>query len=732
SRRPTRVINAPAKKLGDGAGPGLSLGVLAGLPASELPGEVELFDALPVAAAACDLAGRLLRVNPAFAQLFGSPAQAAGGHLRELVDDRTRRELPALAAAALTAATLGRGEPVELAGLGVRADRTPFGVVLSARAVLIERPGVDLDSGGPAGPAGLLLVVARPQLEELRNAERLRRSEGRFAALADGAPVGVLGSESGMRADFANRCAAELYGVAGEELLGFGWLDRLEPGDADHAAASVEAALAGGAPAPATLRVVRPDGSRRWVRAQIAPGGNGRGEVGFVASLQDMTENRQLNHQLDHRARHDALTGLLNRDMIAERLASHLGRARSGVSRPAVLLLDLDNFKDVNECLGHRAGDRLLCTVATRLRECCRPSDVIGRFGGDEFVVVVPDSPSEAAACAQARRVADALAEPVELDGRRTVVTASVGVVWVDAGRAAEATPEDVLADADVAMYQAKQAGKNRPAAFDEEARAAVQRRMRVSAALRQAVEQGELDIHYQPISDLADGALVGFEALVRWNDPELGVVSPDQFIPAAEDHGLIAALGHTMLVRALADLAVWRRLPGRSGLYMNVNMSLRELDDQSVAYEIATALGQADLPASALCIELTESAVMRRPGVALARLDALKRLGVRLAIDDFGTGYSSLAHLKRLPVDVLKIDKAFVGGLGVDQESAPIIEAIVALAKALRLKTAVEGVETAEQLAELRRLGADYGQGYFIGRPLAAEHVAELLASRT
>jgi diguanylate cyclase (GGDEF)-like protein len=413
-----------------------------------------------------------------------------------------------------------------------------------------------------------------------------------------------------------------------------------------------------------------------------------------------------------HQATHDPLTGLPNRSLVLDRLDQALFRAGRTGARVTVLFADLDRFKVVNDSFGHSTGDGVLLTVADRLLAAVRPHDTVGRLAGDEFVVVCEDLTDNEAALV-AERVAAAVAEPIVLDGRETVITASIGIAHAEPGTRAE----DILRDSDVAMYRAKERGRARIELFDAELRRRMLARLEMERSLRSAIADGELRLAYQPIVCFDDWRVVAAEALVRWQHPERGVVQPAEFIPLAEDSGLILPLGRWVLDEACRQLAAWRAA-GRPALRVTVNLSARQFADPDLITVVGDALSRAGLPADALWLEITESVLMEEVDDSAETLRALKRLGVHLSVDDFGTGYSSLSYLKRFPVDLLKIDRSFVDGLGTDPDDGAIVLAIVSLAKALRLGVVAEGVEHPWQLEALQGLGCNAVQGYLLGRP--------------
>jgi diguanylate cyclase (GGDEF)-like protein len=437
-------------------------------------------------------------------------------------------------------------------------------------------------------------------------------------------------------------------------------------------------------------------------------------------------ERKRSEGQLAHQALHDPLTGLPNRALFLDRLSVALDRSRRTGAAVAVLFLDVDKFKQVNDSLGHGAGDRLLIGIANRLRAMLRPMDTVARFGGDEFTLLFEDLSSEREVVLIAERISHAAAMPIKLDDREASVTASIGIAMV---ADPSIPPETVIREADAAMYRAKELGRSRYELFDEASRQRASERLELETALQHAVERSELRVHYQPKVALNDESdVVGFEALVRWEHPERGLISPGEFIPLAEETGLVLAIGEYVLAEALRQVGRWRI--AKPDITISVNLSFRQLEDAGLVSMLSTALEKSRTDPKALCLEVTESAVNRNPDVAERMLRALKAAGVTLAIDDFGTGYSSLASLKELPLDTLKLHESFVDGLGSDPEERPIVGAVVDLAHALGLSVVAEGVETDTQLAQLRELGCDGAQGFLFGRPLPEQEAEALLVS--
>jgi diguanylate cyclase (GGDEF)-like protein len=435
-----------------------------------------------------------------------------------------------------------------------------------------------------------------------------------------------------------------------------------------------------------------------------------------------------------------------------EQIGQALSRARRRPGSVAVLFIDLDRFKVVNDSLGHAAGDDLLVEVARRLERVMRSADTVARLGGDEFVVLAEDVASVDEALTLARRLREAIAAPISIGtGPRIVVTASVGIALsapaadADAGdgndadtdgaaSAVAATPSSLLWDADVAMYRAKDSGRDRVQLFEDGLRAGSLGRFRSEAMLRHALDHDGLRLHYQPLVDLTTGALAGAEALVRLEHPERGLILPAEFIPVAEETGLVVPLGAWVVGEATAQAGAWQALqpPDAPPMVVSINLSGRQLATPGFAVEVGAAIARSGADASHLCFEVTEHTLLDASGVTVATLEGLKDLGVRLAIDDFGTGHSSLTWLRRLPADFLKVDRTFVAGLGTDRGDTAIVRAVLDLGHAMGLTTVAEGVETPDQLAVLRDLGCDWAQGFYLARPGPPETVTRLLKDAT
>jgi diguanylate cyclase (GGDEF)-like protein/PAS domain S-box-containing protein len=439
-------------------------------------------------------------------------------------------------------------------------------------------------------------------------------------------------------------------------------------------------------------------------------------------------ELRRSQEQLKIQAFSDALTGLPNRPLFMDRLAHALTLSRRRSGGVAVLFLDLDGFKLVNDSMGHAAGDELLIAIAERLSQSQRPEDTVSRFGGDEFAVLLENVASSAEALDVAGKIIAEMRRPFRMRRREIVITSSIGIAF-NGDSTGRARAEDLLREADIALYQAKAGGKARAVVFDPTMSAQAVERLDLETSLRRAVDRGELIVYYQPIVELATGAIVGAEALVRWQHPLRGLLEPDSFIPLAEETGLILPAGSWVLDQACAQARAWQTQSGGDlPIRMSVNLSARQFEQADLVEQVTAALRRSGLPPECLELEITETTVIQNAEGTIAMIQALKDLGVRLAIDDFGTGYSSLSYLRRLSVDTLKVDRSFMVGLRRDHSTAAIIQAIISMAHALKIDVTAEGIETEDQLELVRHLGCDYGQGYHLARPMPGQELAQLM----
>ena len=529
----------------------------------------------------------------------------------------------------------------------------------------------------------------------------------------------------------ANPAMSDLVGLSRRKLVGTSLLDHLP--DGENARRCLGLIRDQGYVRDFPLEVRRADGRLTPVLFNAAAYRSASGEnEGFLASARDVTERLALEERLEHQALHDPLTGLPNRTLFLDRLGHALERSERSGRRSAVLFLDLDNFKYVNDSLGHDAGDELLVEVGRRLPRSLRAGDTAARLGGDEFVVLLEEIEDEAEARAVALRVSEGLDAPLLIAGQEVFVTASLGLA-VAGARGDE--PEDLLRSADLAMYAAKHGGKNRHVIFDPSMTEAAQARLGIESDLRRAATDPgkEFFLLYQPTIS-ASGGVSGFEALLRWRHPERRTVYPGDFLTVAEETGTIVPIGRWVLTEACRQAVEWQKHRSPEGaahsLTMSVNLSARQFASPDLVGDVRRALDETGLSPSALLLEITESAVIEDAEEAASTLGALKTLGVHLALDDFGTGYSSLSYLERFPVDVLKIDRSFVAKIGRDAGGTALLSAVVGLAQVLGLQVVAEGVETAEQRDLLQGVGCDLLQGYYFSKPLPQEEAAELLST--
>jgi diguanylate cyclase (GGDEF)-like protein/PAS domain S-box-containing protein len=668
----------------------------------------DLIDATTAVIYVKALDGRYLLVNRRYEQLTGFS--------RDVIVGKTDAELwPAEFAAVVRAndlRVLDALGPLEFEESGPGDSPVTF---LAFKFPLFDTDGV------PYAIAGISTDITQRKVEE----ERLRHSEERFRVLAENAQDFIfryrLKSQPGF--DYVSPACTAITGYTPEELyaeprLIFNLIEAMHVQMMrDEGRASLHQAW--------EVEVQRKDGSLIWVEQRLSLINDASGEIAAVEGIaRDVTARKEAEEQLAHQALHDSLTGLPNRRLLIDRVEQALARNTRAGAHVAVLLLDLDRFKLVNDSWGHSAGDRVLVAVAERLCQAVRSADTVARFGGDEFVVVREGVGGAWEAARFGERLVQAVAGALPVEGEEVFVTASLGI----AVGGAEDTAEALLRDADAAMYSAKERGRGRVELFDADARVRAESRLVAEAALRRALEREEFVVLYQPIISLADDRVVGAEALVRWDVPGQDRVSPTEFIPLAEETGLIVPLGQWVLDEACDQ---WRRWQGAGvdvGM-LSVNLSARQLSAGSFATSVSNAIRRNKLVPSSLSFEITENVLMEDVEFSIESLVGLKALGVRLAVDDFGTGYSSLAYLKRLPLDSLKIDRAFVDGLGTDRNDSAIVAAVVAVAGALGLGVTAEGVETDRQLDELRRLGCDYAQGYRFARPLPADEFAAFIA---
>jgi diguanylate cyclase (GGDEF)-like protein/PAS domain S-box-containing protein len=524
--------------------------------------------------------------------------------------------------------------------------------------------------------------------------------------------------------EYVNPAFERITGYAAAEAIGrnssFLWgEDRDQPGIEEIRAVTLECREG-----HAVLRNYRKDGTLFWSDLYIAPVRDDAGVVShFVAAQYDITATKRYESELEFQTNRDALTGLANRNLLRDRLSQAISYAYRYNHPIWVLFVDLDRFKFVNDTLGHQAGDGLLKAVAARLQAAVRETDTVARLGSDEFVLILPERTDAGLSTGIVQRIMDAVAQPLTIEGHEFFISSSVGVAVYPADGE---IPEDLLKHADIAMYRAKETGRNNFQFYTPAMNERALERLRLEGDLRNALEREEFVLYYQPQVDLHTHEIVGVEALIRWQHPELGMVPPARFIALAEETGLIVPIGAWVIRTACRQNKAWQ-LAGLGHLRVAVNLSARQFAQHDLVESIAQALSEAGLAPEYLEIELTESLVMADVDRAICILRELKALGVKLSIDDFGTGYSSLSYLKRFPIDVLKIDRSFVNDITIDPDDAAIVVSIISLAHSLRLQVIAEGVETEPQLAYLRQHGCDQMQGYFFSRPVAADLFAQM-----
>jgi diguanylate cyclase (GGDEF)-like protein/PAS domain S-box-containing protein len=589
--------------------------------------------------------------------------------------------------------------------------------------------------GVAAGMLVLLMIAfgATSRLLSTQNARLaglatdLRRSEARFRSLVQNSsdafvvvsPDGVIGYES--------VAVERVLGYPVDQRAGTRFLDLAHDEDRETArSALAEVADAPGGERTFDVRIHHADGSWRIIECVAKNLVHDPAVDGIVINYRDITERRALEDQLVHQAFHDPLTRLANRALFGDRVAHALSRRQRDRRPLIVMFADIDDFKTINDSLGHEAGDTVLIEVAERLRTAIRPGDTVARLGGDEFAFLLEDVVDRGDGATVAERIIEALRSPIEVGSAEVVVSASIGIA-IGGDRRDDAGV--LLRDADVAMYTAKRRHRGGYALYEPTMHAAAVARLELEADLRRAIENGEFVVHYQPIVVLGDGRITGFEALVRWEHPRRGLIGPGEFIPTAEATGLIVPLGRWVLREACLQARRWQSdMPQEPPLTMSVNLSVREIQDPGLVDHVARTIGETGIIPTSLVLEITESSMVEDAEETLLTLHALRRLGVRLAIDDFGTGYSSLSYLRRLPVDVLKLDRSLVASSGEQARDAALVDAVFRLGHDLGLQTIVEGVEQPEQRSRLVALGCQLGQGFLFARPMDATDATEVL----
>jgi diguanylate cyclase (GGDEF)-like protein/PAS domain S-box-containing protein len=575
-----------------------------------------------------------------------------------------------------------------------------------------------------------LAALIGPALEAIRLTADLHvhQSQERFRSIVQNSSDVVTLVDVDTTIRYQTPSVERVLGYDPAELVGMKLTELLHPDDVHRALAFFTSAICRpGVTAPVEWRVQHRDGS--WLHLETI--GNNMLHDPNVAQMvlnsRDISERKALEEQLSHQAFHDPLTDLANRALLRDRVERALARRERSQEPFAVLFLDLDNFKNVNDSLGHVIGDELLVVVAARLRECLRPSDTAARLGGDEFAIVLEDAVDSSTATVVAQRIIEALQAPITLDDKSVTVGTSVGIAMSDPNEGAD----ELLRNADIAMYMAKSSGRGRFAVYEASMHAAALERLELETDLRRAIERDELVVHYQPIVAMRTGRIVALEALLRWQHPTRGLLPPSDFIAVAEETGLILPIGGWVLREACSRVAFWHGQDRDDPpLRVSVNISGKQLEHPEFVEDVAGIVEETGLAPENLILEITESVMMHDTEAAVERLAELKSLGVKLSVDDFGTGYSSLRYLHVFPVDVLKIAKGFIDGLWGDEQKLAFVRTIVELCRTLGLETLAEGVESSEQAQELRKLDAELGQGDYLASPLPWEDAYALLAS--
>ncbi len=563
--------------------------------------------------------------------------------------------------------------------------------------------------------------------EQKRSERTIRESEQRFRSLFDNHPDAVFSIDRTGFVLSANPAFEKMTGFAfesGEPIL---FVDLVVPEDQQRVRDRFDETHRGD-PQDFRAGVMHPEGRRIELNLTTIPIIVDDDIVGVHVVAQDVTAHQQLENQLAHQAYHDSLTGLPNRNLFQNRLTERLQQARVHDNRFAVLFFDLDDFKVINDSLGHSAGDQFLIEVAKRVQTCIRSGDLLARLGGDEFTLLLGNVTDDQDAVVIAERIASVLDDPFDIDGQEVFSTTSIGIAI---GDSTSASADDILRNADLAMYEAKNTGKNRYAIFEPSMNSRAWLRLTLETEIRRGIPRNEFEVYYQPIINLNTGELDGVEALVRWDHPERGFLTPRDFISVAEQSGLIIPLGRWIIREASAQLREWQSImPDKRPLRLSLNLSPRQYQHPRLIEELTRTLQSVELDANLITLEITENIAMDDSVDTLETLQQLKDVGVQLALDDFGTGFSALSYLRRFPIDIIKIDQSFVSGLGSDAEDTSIVQAVMAASLAMNLRVTAEGIETVDQLDMLRDLGCHYGQGYLFSRALSAEDMRKLIAS--
>ncbi len=674
-----------------------------------------LADALPVGVYHADATGDLLYVNPRWVEISGTGLDQAGD-----------------------VKSLHRVHPDDLEAFRAElrrafADHSPFHARYRLRSATGEERWVSSRGAAVFAPDGTTVEAFVGSIEDITPLVTAQEETHRLAGIVESTSdmVGIADQRTDTFV-YLNAAAREAFGLVDVDVTTVRDSSFMTDETRRRMHDEILPVLRRGQNWSGELTMLGGDGQVIHVWQSMTPEIDGEGVLTHISSVgRDVTEQRREQEELVRRASHDDLTGLPNRTLLLEHLDAALAAAGDDDTHLALLFVDLDRFKHVNDSLGHTAGDALLVEAAERIRAVLRPTDIVARIGGDEFVILCLDVTDEKHAVACANRVSAALERaPFLLEGAEVSVTASIGIALSGPGKAERSAthPEAILRDADAAMYRAKDLGRARLEIFDEHMRARSAQRVHLTDQLTSGIESGAIEVHYQPCVDLRTGRVTSVEALARWRHPDRGVLGPKEFIELAEETGLIVGLGLVVLSKSCIQAREWERALGNAMPRVHVNLSARQLTASNLPDLVRGVLADTELTPHRLCLEITESVLMEDAEAVLDTLADLKAIGVSLAIDDFGTGYSSLSYLRRFPVDVLKVDHSFVDGLGPDAEDSAIVEAIVGLARTLQLEAIAEGVETEDQVRLLKKLGCGSAQGFYFARPAPPDAVTALL----
>ena len=651
----------------------------------------------------------ILEVNDFAARMFGYEREEfVGGKLERICRDADGRQQR-------TSKLLKDGELESFESVHYRKDGTPINVLINSS--LIEF------SGKPA-----ILSIKRDVTARVAADKALRESEYKLRMLVENMQEGLLHLDNDDRVLFANKRFCEMLGYSESELIGRNASRLLLDYEEQQSIEQAKNRRRKGISETYEIKLKTKSGEFLWSLVGAVPILDANNVVtGSMTVHSDITTRKEAEALLRHNAMHDVLTGLPNRALFLEHLRRAMGRSPLRHASFAVLFLDFDGFKLINDSLGHAAGDELLRIIAKRLQGVVRANDIVARLGGDEFTILLDELEDSKDFLYVVNRIQEVFRQPINLEGREMFITASIGIAVKDKKYE---LPEEIVRDADIAMYRAKTTGKARYEVFNQEMHEQISYRLRLETELRMALERSEFSVLYQPIIHLTTNQVIGFEALARWYHPEYGNISPVDFIPIAEETGLIVPIGEWVLRESCRQICEWQQLfPDNSDLYVSVNLSCKQFIQFDLAERVASILNEMKMSAQNLRLEVTESHVMENSQRAIQIMNNLRELGVRLSIDDFGTGYSSLNYLQRLPVDFLKIDRSFVNVMNDSQANKEIVKAIIMLAQNLGMDVIAEGIENEEQAANLVKLNCNFGQGFLYSKPVNAEQAAKILA---